>query len=71
MDLLLSYGAGIGLENKEGESALDVAEETLCSHILSESSVEDGKSNVRDCKIEEISYIISFLQVLQFRCQIY
>ena len=38
MDLLLSYGADIGLENKEGESALDVAEETLHSHILSESN---------------------------------
>ena len=38
MDLLLSYRADIGLENKEGESVLDVAEETLRSHILSESN---------------------------------
>lgn len=42
VDLLLSYGADVTLENDCRESVLDVAGDKLRSHILSKSTCAGG-----------------------------
>ena len=43
MDLLLSYGADVTLENDSHDSVLDVVGEDLRRHILSEERGREGR----------------------------